>query len=262
MVRQVTLIDSLISFFYVLVFIGLIQFFSPKSNEPHVRYFKLFFYSKIFYGIVFVLIHSYYYPGGDTFYTESQTMKFSVLFTQAFFHESVLAKSSVLKENNYSEEYKHSKDFELCNRLSAKNYKLTNLKEALYVYRVNPHGVSKKIESVQIESHNNASAIYMGLFLNMKIDPSIVAFLNNRPTAISIKNIKLAKQLCKKLKTLLLENETIESNNYYHNHLLNVYLQALKFVSNKITKIYLVKQIFSILFKSNNLAYLRKKLNR
>ena len=67
MVQQITLIDSLISFFYVLVFIGLIKFFSPKSNERHLRYFKLFFYSKIFYGIVFVLIHSYYYRGGDTF---------------------------------------------------------------------------------------------------------------------------------------------------------------------------------------------------
>lgn len=67
MVQQITFTDSLVSFFYVMIFIGLIQFLSPKTNEPHVKYFKLFFYSKIFYGIVFVLIHSYYYRGGDTF---------------------------------------------------------------------------------------------------------------------------------------------------------------------------------------------------
>jgi len=67
MIEKITLIDSLISLFYIVVILLLIRLTKPDKSEVFSKYYSSFFVLKIFLAIFFVLIHSYYYKGGDTF---------------------------------------------------------------------------------------------------------------------------------------------------------------------------------------------------
>ncbi|MBL4708918.1 MAG: hypothetical protein JKY48_10825 [Flavobacteriales bacterium] len=67
MLKQITLIDLSISFFYVLVILFIVNITKPSKREKYTTYYTTFFGLKIVYALLFVLIHSYYYKGGDTF---------------------------------------------------------------------------------------------------------------------------------------------------------------------------------------------------
>lgn len=67
MVKGITGIDILISLFYTFIIVGLVQLFKPKKEVDYSTFFPYFFYVKVLFALIFVLIHSYYYRGGDTF---------------------------------------------------------------------------------------------------------------------------------------------------------------------------------------------------
>tara|TARA_B110000046_G_scaffold186024_1_gene231525 strand:- start:31528 stop:32871 length:1344 start_codon:yes stop_codon:yes gene_type:complete len=67
MIHQITAIDVLISLFYIIVIIFIAVFSRPSKEKEYCKFYFPFVLSKIFFSIIFVLIHSYYYKGGDTF---------------------------------------------------------------------------------------------------------------------------------------------------------------------------------------------------
>jgi glycosyltransferase involved in cell wall biosynthesis len=195
-------------------------------------------------------------------YCESNTLALSSYFIQPFFHGSVMIRTNVLKKNLYSKKFKHSEDFELWLRLNTLSNKLCNLNEVLYYYRINPEGVSINNEEEQKKSHNNASQKHLEELIGKPINSSIVHFLNNRPSFILLKEIQDSEEVYKSLIFKLNLKDTIELNKFIENHLMNIYLQALKMNLKLNSRIYLTKQLVKVLFKSNNLTYFRGKFNR
>jgi glycosyltransferase involved in cell wall biosynthesis len=195
-------------------------------------------------------------------YCESNTLALSSYFIQPFFHGSVMIRTNVLKKNLYSKKFKHSEDFELWLRLNTLSNKLCNLNEVLYYYRINPEGVSTNNEEEQKKSHNNASQKHLEKLIGKPINSSIVHFLNNRPSFILLKEIQDSEEVYKSLIFKLNLKDTIELNKFIENHLMNIYLQALKMNLKLNSRIYLTKQLVKVLFKSNNLTYFRGKFNR
>ncbi|MFT6166281.1 MAG: glycosyltransferase involved in cell wall biosynthesis [Vicingaceae bacterium] len=199
----------------------------------------------------------------DSFtYLQSETLKLSVLFTQPFFHGSVMAKTNVLKENHYSEKYKHSEDFELWNRLSSKNYNLANLKDSLYTYRINTDGVSRKFESTQIESHNLASKHYLQMLLSKTIDDNVVAMLNNRPIGkINLNLIKISLDYFNLISCKVSNNTSSnEVAAYRSRQRLDILIQC--FISSKsiLVKSYCIQKIIFKLYTKESRNYVKQKI--
>lgn len=67
MLKEITLLDSLLSLFYVLVILLIINVAKPSKKQAYNSYYVPFFGLKIIFALLFVLIHCYYYEGGDTF---------------------------------------------------------------------------------------------------------------------------------------------------------------------------------------------------
>jgi hypothetical protein len=67
LLKQVTLQDILISAILIALILFVSVLFKPKNKLPHTVYYNNFVLFKILTAILFVLIHSYYYKGGDTF---------------------------------------------------------------------------------------------------------------------------------------------------------------------------------------------------
>ncbi|MFT6166280.1 MAG: hypothetical protein ACJAV5_000914 [Vicingaceae bacterium] len=67
MVQQITIIDIIISLFYIIVILSIVSIFKPAKEKNYAKLYFPFVISKIIFAIIFVLIHSYYYKGGDTF---------------------------------------------------------------------------------------------------------------------------------------------------------------------------------------------------
>lgn len=194
-------------------------------------------------------------------YTSETTLKFSVLFTQPFFHGSILSKTSVLKENLYSEDFKHSEDFELWNRLSYKKYTLSNLNQVLYFYRINPNGVSTMFETIQIESHNLASKEYIEKFLGESVDLNLVSILNNRPNNIvTINHVNKALVIFSELdKKLNITKKEVELQHYISRQKINILLQCIKKSKSFAVKFFCVGKLIVGLTSTEALTYFLKK---
>ncbi len=64
---QLSIFDIILSLLLIIIILGIANFFKPKSNHPSSKYYFPFIVAKILFAIIFVLIHVYYYKGGDTF---------------------------------------------------------------------------------------------------------------------------------------------------------------------------------------------------
>jgi glycosyltransferase involved in cell wall biosynthesis len=201
-------------------------------------------------------------PNESCTYLEAETLKTSALFTQPFFHGSVMAKAEVLKKNSYSESFKHSEDFELWNRLSAKNYKLANLNEPLYLYRQNPNGVSVKFEANQIQSHNLASKKYIEELLDITMDKDVIAVLNNRPSGTI--DIGLIKKAFRYFELIFNKNRTdsTELENYRARQTINILIQCIKKANSVIVSGYCFGKIVSGLLNKTTRNYVVQRIKK
>lgn len=197
-------------------------------------------------------------------YTETATLKCSVLITQPFFHGSILARAIVLKENTYSENFKHSEDFELWNRLSEKNVMFSNLKDSLYFYRINPNSVSRKFESIQIESHNLASKIYISKLLGKNIDINLIAILNNRPTKTVTKKhiidvLQILNIVYLKFKST---NQSSELFEYVSRQKVDIFVQCLAKSNDIKIKFFCILRLLMAVRNRTNASYIFLKIKK
>lgn len=182
-------------------------------------------------------------------YCQSNTISFSCLFSQPLVHGSVMAKSSILKSNPYSLDFKHSEDFELWNRLVAQGVKIANLNNRLYYYRNNPNGVSNQHTAEQNLNHNRASKKYIKERFNYELDLSTIELLNNRPSQkVKNRDIKTTlKHFNDLVKSYQLQSE--ELNYYIEKQKVDILIQAIKksanFINLSLNFILLVSKVKS-----------------
>ncbi len=67
LVREISLIDGLISLLVIIFVVTIAYFIRPDSKKLYSKYYFPFIVAKISFAVLFVLIHVYYYKGGDTF---------------------------------------------------------------------------------------------------------------------------------------------------------------------------------------------------
>lgn len=71
--------------------------------------------------------------------------KFFLQFYSTFYHPTILARSEVLKQNLYDENFICAEDYELwCRLIFEKEIRCENLSDRLFLYRMNPQGISQK----------------------------------------------------------------------------------------------------------------------
>lgn len=193
-------------------------------------------------------------------YLHSTTIQFSALFTQPLFHGSIIAKSSVLKSNTYSLDYKHSEDFELWLRILSLGHQIANLPDALYLYRNNPDGVSNNNTLLQEQSHNKASKQYIEKLLNRELSTQVVSILNNRPESIvTHEQFKHSITILNEIKQLA--NSSNEINLYFIRQKINIAIQAMKRTKKITSYLYIIFFLLSIIGRSKiGFVYLLNKL--
>lgn len=64
---SISVLDLIISGLTIIAILLVAYFFRPKKHKPSTKFFFPFIFAKIIFAIIFVLIHVYYYNGGDTF---------------------------------------------------------------------------------------------------------------------------------------------------------------------------------------------------
>lgn len=192
-------------------------------------------------------------------YLEKTTIKISSLLTQALFHGSILGKASVFINNKYSEEYKHSEDFELWNRIQSQGFAIENLNESLYYYRINPIGVSATNTSWQNQSHNEASKKYLEIHLKKEVPMELVRIINNRPIEnISFMEYKDSKLLFKSIFSSV--KMTQELANYKKYQSMDISIQALRIVKSPLLKIFVFFDLALKICSKKGLLILTKKI--
>lgn len=85
--------------------------------------------------------------------------KFFLQFYSTFYHPTILAKSEVFKENLYDEDFICAEDYELwCRLVFEKGIRAENLRDRLFLYRMNSQGISQKNAEKQKE---NSAKIFL-----------------------------------------------------------------------------------------------------
>lgn len=79
-----------------------------------------------------------------------------------FIHPTIMARTSLLKENRYSEGYPHAEDYELWLRLSQKTT-FYNLDKFLLLYRVHDSGITKAKRELQLANSYRAFNEHIGI---------------------------------------------------------------------------------------------------
>ena len=104
-----------------------------------------------------------------SFPTLENEIKYFAIWGSPLAHPTILARSSVLKENLYNEKILASEDYDLWVRLLQSGYKMSNISEVLYSYRVHKNQGSK-ISLDQIKSDTEiADKHYFFLFKKMDV---------------------------------------------------------------------------------------------
>lgn len=157
-------------------------------------------------------------------------------------HAELMGKTSIFKENPFKQESHtvHTEDYELWTRLLRKGYKLANLKDPLYKFRINSQSVSHKFTNVQDDNFVSSANIHFNTYFNDTLDLEITRVVANRllpSTSLKdwLKGVKTIKQLKKHFSGL---SETIEARKeiktIYQTHILDVCFQSLKRCSVKV----------------------------
>ncbi|KAA3649012.1 MAG: glycosyltransferase family 2 protein [Bacteroidetes bacterium] len=197
----------------------------------------------------------------NTIYFNPSTLKFSSYFTQPLIHGSILARSSVLKNNKYDLDFKYSEDFELWLRLNSKNIEIANLPFVLYLYRINPNSVSNQNNLNQVKAHNKVSKLYIEKLLNKEVKHQLIELVNNRPSeAFHFKSLKDSLSLFNEIFKYQQIIMTTELKQYIIHHSIDICLQALKVTKGKPIMYKICLVILPFIFKKEGIKYLMKKV--
>jgi glycosyltransferase involved in cell wall biosynthesis len=127
---------------------------------------------------------------GHKHFLENDILKFMTIFDCYFVHPSVIFKSSLLKNNNYSikKNVNPPEDFELWNRLSYKT-NFANLDKRLIIYREGNHNISFKDKNI-IDERVNKLALKNIVNLTNSHNYNfeyLIDFFRNKLATISLK---------------------------------------------------------------------------
>lgn len=202
--------------------------------------------------------------------TLSKALHFVSFFSTPVNHPCILARSSVMKDNPYDENYIHSEDYELFSRLLRKNYSIVNLNEPVYYLRINPASVSNKYESIQISTHTRISVRNMEEYFGVKYDFFQHKVMINRISFnVSLSLIhkslialnELRDEFIRKEKA---DSETIsEINGFLIEQKMDIFLQAIKYatVFNKVALFCLVLIRSGLFLNHRAFRYFKLKFN-
>ncbi|MBW8327116.1 MAG: glycosyltransferase family 2 protein [Prolixibacteraceae bacterium] len=118
---------------------------------------------------------------GKSMFINSGTLSslYISFFQVPFVHPSVLLKTSLLKENKYSnkEENLHIEDLELWHRLLKKNYRARLIEDRLLYYRINKESVSRKFANLQLKNQTQHILNAINRSNVFYIDEKIISYI-------------------------------------------------------------------------------------
>lgn len=83
----------------------------------------------------------------------SEDNRFFLPFYSTFYHPTVMARANVFKKNPYSADFIHCEDYELwCRLIFEEKMQGANIRERLFLYRINSQGVSVRNRQLQLNT--------------------------------------------------------------------------------------------------------------
>lgn len=201
--------------------------------------------------------------------TQSKPLQFVSLFCTPVIHPCIIAKTKVLADNLFDENYLHSEDYEIFSRLLLSGYKFLNLLEPLYFLRLNPESVSFKFERIQISTHTKISARNIENYFGLKFDFFLHKVMINRISfnvspSLLIKAIQTLNELKNKfiLREKLQEDAIFEIDEFLNEQYIDIYLQSLKSANwfNKPIIVFMILLNLNIFTSKRGWQYFRTKL--
>jgi len=178
---------------------------------------------------------------------------YASFFYVAINHPSLLGKTSVFKDNKFSTEdiALHTEDSELWGRLLIQGYKIVNIDDVLFHYRINPNSVSHLYTSLQDDNFVLCLQKHFQKYLNQELDIELVGFLVNRINSdMKKQTITNGFSFFKQFKSLFIKKEHVtdtvilkEINDIYYVHLFDLCWQTFKRTQFKCLAI---RKLFSI----------------
>jgi glycosyltransferase involved in cell wall biosynthesis len=171
--------------------------------------------------------------------TLQHSLKFISLFSTPLAHGSVLGKTSLIKSGiyYYDKNFKHAEDFELFSRLLWQNVPVTNMKQSLYLARLNKGSVSAVYNNAQIRTNQNIIwrnlREYLGIKENIS-DVNLKVLSARVDTEVSIRELKEGHALLDKFYAIaktritFTKQEKLEIRDYLNLQKLNSIVQANK----------------------------------
>ncbi len=167
--------------------------------------------------------------------TISKALRFVSFFCTPVIHPCIVAKTEVLKENKFDEQFLHSEDYEIFSRLLSLGYRFVNLMEPLYFLRVNRESVSYKYEKIQISTHTKISARNIDEYFGKKYDFFLHKVMINRISfSVSFKLLRNAFQTLNALRNEFIKREQpdaatiIQIDEFLTEQYIDIYLQSFK----------------------------------
>lgn len=187
--------------------------------------------------------------------TQDKSIRYMAIFnspfpSQALFHHSVLEKYK------YETKYKVCEDyFHFVNILQNENFKVGNINQKLYRYRINTNGLSATNEKLMRENHLMIASDYAKSMLNLK--DSEVEFLKiglklfdyTTSNKVIIDSLKQCFEIERRFKEkfALSKEELIEIQRYTRQYFIFILITFLKSPARKIDKLYILSQLTPII---------------
>ncbi len=196
-------------------------------------------------------------------------LKFISFFSTPVVHACILIKKKLLIENLYDIDYIHSEDYEIFSRLILKGHHFKNIPDQLYLIRINPKGVSRKYETIQIATHTRISERNLRQYFGYVPEYFIHKIIMNRISfLVTPKMINNGFSQLDDLKRIYLSKETIsaaeliEIIDYIREQKIDIFLQSIKYTKfpQKILIIGLLMSNINLFLSKKGWKYFKAKL--
>ncbi|WP_052353971.1 glycosyltransferase family 2 protein [Flectobacillus major] len=138
----------------------------------------------------------------DVIYTSHLVAKFISMFNPPICHPSAMFRSSVLKKYMFRDEPEslHVEDYDLWIRMLKEEVKMRSIDERLFLYRLNPEGVSSSNRDLQAKNHAILSKEMIYYLTSIDIPISYLSILNRNFIDIDILELKKTIQIFENIK--------------------------------------------------------------
>lgn len=196
-------------------------------------------------------------------------LKFVSFFSTPVVHPCVMARSAVLKEHQYHEDYIHSEDYELFTRLIFLGYKIYNSPEPLYYLRVNKASVSNKFETIQINTHTRISKENIEKYFNITYEYFLHKVIINRVKFdVNVSLVKNAIEQLQYLKNVFLQKENCSEEDckeieyFLIEQRIDILFQSFKCsgIINRINLLFLMLANIRVFYTKRGYAYILSKI--